>query len=122
MKVLAVAMAGWLAASGAVAAPVCKNGRVPVALCFALHGRLQAWNGTPTFRIARLGTSRVLGIEGEPYDPWLPDSVRRALGPDATGKRINADFEVCPLTKEKPGHMQMVCVIGASHVTERDNH
>ncbi len=64
--------------------------------------------------------ARVLGVEGEPYDPWLPDSVRRALGPDATGKRIAADFKVCPLTKEKPGHMQMVCVIGASHVTERD--
>ena len=44
----------------------------------------------------------------------LPANVQKALnGPETD---VFADYEVCPLTRSKPGHMQHVCVAEASHI------
>jgi hypothetical protein len=108
MKIAAMMMALMLGANAAVACPA----GLP---CFTVHGRLQAWNGNPTFRIWRIGTRRVLGV----HDEALPPVLLRAFGADAFGKRVTADFKVCPLTRQRKGRMQMVCVAGARGVTVR---
>jgi hypothetical protein len=90
----------------------CRNDKRVVSTCFTVHGRLSNWNGNPTERIWIIGTKRILGIR---EDTDLPKSLDGKMGnfdDVATG-----DFEVCPLTKESPGRMQIVCVASVSHVT-----
>ncbi len=89
--------------------------------CFQVHGRLGAWNGNPTFRIWRVGTARVLGIDaasGEGADP-RPPAVVEAMGADAFSTSVWGDYRVCPFTRSRPGRMQFVCIAGASHLVAK---
>ncbi|HEY1632717.1 MAG TPA: hypothetical protein VGF56_15480 [Rhizomicrobium sp.] len=119
MRIATPMLALLLAANAAAAG--CPAGDKLIAPCFALHGRLQAWNGNPTFRIWRIGTRRVLGVEDNGGQPYLPPAIRKVLGDDAFGKRVTADYRVCPLTKARKGWMQIVCVMDARNITlQRD--
>jgi hypothetical protein len=89
----------------------CKSDPDIVDACFTVHGRMSAWNGSPTLRIWRAGTNRILGD----HDDWpLPEALARQMDWEVEAW---GDFEVCPFTKEKPGVMQMVCVESATNVT-----
>jgi len=89
----------------------CKTDPDIIGACFTVHGRLSAWNGTPTMRIWRVGTNRILGD----HDDWpLPEGLAEHMSWDVEAW---GDFEVCPFTKEQPGVMQMVCINSASHVS-----
>lgn len=79
--------------------------------CFKVHGRLAYWNGAPTTRITWLGTKRILGVP----DEVVPEDVAPHLVMDQVD--AYGDFRVCPLTVQKPGHMQMVCIDSAENVT-----
>ena len=50
------------AAEAADAASACKARQDLVDSCHIVHGRLMAYNGTPTFRIWVVGTKRLLGV------------------------------------------------------------
>ncbi len=91
------------------ASQACKTDPDIIDACFMVHGRLSAWNGTPTMRIWRVGTKRILGVRDDP----LPKNLESEMnwGVEAWG-----DFEVCPFTKERPGVMQTVCIESAEHV------
>jgi hypothetical protein len=93
-------------------APECKGNPALVGRCFAVHGRLRAYNGNPTFRIWPLGTKRLLGVTGaRPGDePILPKDL--ACGFDCD---VFADFEVCPFSESRPGVMQRTCIESAAH-------
>jgi hypothetical protein len=43
----------------------------------------------------------------------MPDSLYKKLDADVA---LFGDFEVCPLTKEEPEVMQMICIELASHL------
>jgi hypothetical protein len=90
----------------------CKNDPDIVAACFTVHGRLSVYNGGPSLRIWRVGTSRMLGVPSE----TAPENVSRLWGSDQFETEIYGDFEVCPFTKDKAGEMQMVCIESASHL------
>jgi hypothetical protein len=47
----------------------------------------------------------------------LPANVLKIL--NGSGTDVFADYDVCPLTRSKPGHMQHVCVVEASKVFVR---
>ncbi len=51
--------------------------------------------------------------DGDPEIVSLPDVLEKT---DILNQAVFADFVVCPLTKEKPGAMQMVCVESATHL------
>jgi len=88
----------------------CKTDPDIIGACFTVHGRLSAWNGSPTMRIWRVGTKRILGD----HDDWpLPEELAEQMNWDVEAW---GDFEVCPFTKERPGVMQMVCIESASHI------
>jgi len=70
-------------------------------------------NGTPSLRIWRVGTNRILGVL-PPEDEIIPPNLKLAL--QGWDKWVYADLEVCPFTKEKRGEMQMVCVESAEHL------
>ena len=105
----------------------CRQSPKLVAPCYSVRGRFYAANGTPSLRIWRIGTSRILGVvdwDGEAEGrtiatPWL---MRTMVGRGfAFATRIYGDFEVCPLTRERPGWMQMVCIARVSRVVATSN-
>lgn len=102
----------------------CKT-RENAASCYWTHGRLGSYNGTPAFRLWKIGTGRLLGIYSGPSvdfqdddldneNPELPANVKRKLRP--LENRIFADFEVCPLGPERPGVMQAACIEAAKNI------
>src|SRR4051812_32963996 len=94
--------------------------------CYWTHGRLLAGNGTPAYRLWKVGTHRLLGIHSGPdaekidsldnEAPSLPESLQR-FRPDE--EEAFADFFICPLEPEKPGGMQAACIEDAKHVVYR---
>ena len=116
---LLVASAGSIARADPATA--CKDSPRVVDACFTVHGRLSAWNGAPTFRILRLGTNRILGVEGAYGDPEnaIPPSVKALVLPDAFRVDLIGDYLVCPFTKERPGSMRIVCIADASGLVAR---
>src|SRR5215470_15097020 len=74
----------------------CKNNLEQVGECFKIHGRLSVYNGTPSFRIWRIGTSRMLGVsDSHSGVSQLPADLESKLD---WGVEIFGDFEVCPFT------------------------
>jgi hypothetical protein len=83
-----------------------------IGACRVVHGRLSIYNGGPSTRIWVVGSKRMLGVPSE----VVPQSVWRGstIDNDAFG-----DFRVCPLERQKPGHMQFVCIDSARNVIFR---
>jgi len=91
--------------------------------CFWVHGRLSIYNGTPSLRIWPIGSKRLLGLCealcGDTEDgPPLPANVKEVM-PSGVSWSIRGEFEVCPLTKDRVGHMRYVRLKSAKrmHVT-----
>ena len=94
------------------------------ASCYWAHGRLSIYNGTPSYRLWKIGTHRILGIysrpEGQTADtldaehPELPANLDRAFKSLAT--EVFADFEICPLEPERTGVMQAACIESAKNI------
>jgi hypothetical protein len=98
------------------------------ASCYWVRGRLAFYNGNPSYRIWKVGTNRILGIYSGPSrfpprtrldseDPEFPRSINKAFRPP--NNRIFADFEVCPLDRERPGWMQDACIESAKNIIVR---
>ena len=94
--------------------------------CYWTHGRLATYNGTPTMRLWKVGTKRILavhsgpgykkGVDQENEDPEMPANVEHALKP--FGNVVFGDFEICPLEPEHPGEMQAACIESAKNIVE----
>ena len=97
-------------------ASTCETNFRIVDECYETRGRLQAANGNPSVRIWKVGTKRILGVRNEKLEN-LPKVVKEKFAP---GVFIFADYKVCPLTKEKPGHMQMVCIESMKNIRIED--
>jgi hypothetical protein len=89
--------------------------------CHVVRGRLAIWNGNPAVRIWPVGTNRMLGVataEGEADgDGLVPRQVQRLIDPAPEETVVYGDYEVCPLTRLRPGRMQMVFIAKAAHLT-----
>lgn len=109
--------------SGKPAAGSCRTRPDIVGRCFSVRGRLSLYNGTPSVRLWRVGTRRILGVtdteesSGRPERPALPESIMEQLGWE---KEMYGDFVVCPLTRSRPGVMQMVCVESGRNLFVRE--
>ena len=104
--------------------PACEHAQDVVAGCFTVHGRLSIYMGAPSFRIWRIGATRILGIlnagsDPQPETPRLPPGVLRQLQRDPARMAVFGDYRVCPLTKEQPEHMQYVCFEAAAHLVAK---
>jgi hypothetical protein len=95
----------------------CEGAGPIVAECQVIHGRLFVANGNPSVRIWPVGTKRHLGIAEVNEKPFVPDALRSKL---SLNTQIFGDFDVCPLSKERPGEMQRVCVRSASKLVVRE--
>jgi hypothetical protein len=90
----------------------CKGDPDLIGACFTVHGRLSAWNGTPTYRIWRIGTRRILGVSND----ILPESLAANM---SWGVEASGNFLVCPFSREHAGRMQQVCVESVSNLKYR---
>jgi len=91
----------------------CKTDPDIVGACFTVHGRMAMYNGTPTYRIWRIGTDRILGV----HDFIIPAEIETTL------KWENAafgDFYVCPFTNQTTDEMQLVCVESAKKLVYKE--
>jgi hypothetical protein len=102
----------------------CRSSPALVGACFAVRGRLAVHNGSPAFRLHPVGSQRILGIVTaagapleEPQD--VPPEIRALFWKDADPAPVDGDFEVCPLTRERPGHMRMVCIAAGRNLVPR---
>jgi hypothetical protein len=98
----------------------CKRNPKVVDKCYTVHGRANFGPGTPALRIRLIGTNRMLGVTAGPVadDADAPICPKEMLRFNA-GTEEFGDFEVCPFTSDKPGHMRLVCVDSVSHLVVR---
>jgi len=94
----------------------CENHPKVIGACYVVHGRATYGPGTPALRIWPIGTKRMLGVTAGPVaddadDPIAPSNMLRFT---SDVEAIFGDFEVCPFTPDRNGHMQMVCVQSAT--------
>ena len=100
----------------------CRSRSDVAGKCFKVHGRLSVYNGTPSIRLWPIGTKRLLGIldpndvSNAPGPTILPPEIKSKLDWD---KDVLGDFLVCPLTRQKPGRMQTVCIESGKNLTVR---
>ena len=109
-----------LVAPAYAAPPACKENPKVVAACYSVHGRLSMGADTVRLYLWPVGTKRMLGVTGGPIlddaiDPIFP----RNLEFDSAGEAIFGDFEVCPFTPERKGHLQLVCIESATHLVKK---
>lgn len=88
----------------------CETDPDLVAKCFVVRGRLRFYNGSPSARIWKIGTPRMLGIP----DEVLPGQLDLRMNDFDTA--AFGDFYLCPFTRERPGVMQFVCIASAHDV------
>jgi hypothetical protein len=95
------------------------------ASCYWTHGRLNFYNGAPSYRFWKIGTKRILGVYSGPdrYPPRTDKDSQRPEFPAEIDKvfrppinTVYANFEICPLEPERKGEMQAVCIESASNI------
>jgi len=108
--------------------PPCEKRPDLVGACFVVHGRLSFYNGNPSFRIWRIGTKRILGVSdwqiigdesAELANLRLPPDIQKRLQSDIFRTDIFGDFTVCPLSVERPGWMQDICIAHAENLVAK---
>lgn len=119
----ALAISGLLASVALAQDATCRLSARRVGECFTVHGRLSFAMASPEIRLWRIGTHRVLGIlgpDGSDQHVLSEAMLERMWGGSDRPGRIYGDFEVCPLTPDQPGRMQMACIASAANlVVER---
>lgn len=100
------------------------------ATCYWTRGRLSLAEGSPPWRMWKVGTQRMLAIHSGPstwpphdqsgsLDPSFPANLESAYHTDVKDPYLNrvvADFEICPLEPERKGEMQHVCIESAKNI------
>ena len=96
---------------------ICKGNPEVVGSCYETRGRISVYNGTPSIRMWKVGTNRMLGIVPSENE-IMPDIIKKHID---FGTEIFGDFVVCPFTEEKPGYMQMVCIESGKNIRVEDH-
>lgn len=93
--------------------------------CPVVHGRLFVANGTPSIRIWKIGTRRILGVVSpDDHDSEHPSVFAKEVWALIDGhqfhREVYGDFLVCPVTRSRPGWMQMVTLLRGFNLVVRD--
>ncbi len=100
----------------------CREHPKLVGSCFTVHGRLSAYNGTPSLRIWKIGTRRMLGVSeqrfAEPGYRNIPEVIQKQVTLDTA---LFGNYVVCPFTRSRPGEMQLVCIEKGKNLVARNS-
>jgi hypothetical protein len=115
--VISTAVTALLGSSVSYAADfeACVQHRQLVGSCWSTHGRVSLHNGNPSVRIWPVNSKRVLGVREADPQLFPPDLAARLTWET----NVFADLKVCPLTKQRAGLMQIVCVASAENLVVR---
>lgn len=97
----------------------CRSQPRLVGRCFTVRGRLSLYNGSPTIRLWRAGTRRILGVSSSYAEAGyssIPAEIERQLNWET---EVWGEFEVCPFTARRPGEMQMICIESGKNLVAR---
>ena len=101
------------------AASECRDDPKRVDACFTVHGRVSI-GANLRLRLWPVGTHRLLAIAYPPgggeKDPFMPENLRALLDLQSA---IFGDYEICPLSPERPGRMRFVCVESARRLVRK---
>jgi hypothetical protein len=116
MRITALVLIMLFSTSAFCQSRLCKGNPKVIGACYVIHGRARFGNGTPTLRIWPVGTKRILGVTAgttadDAEDPIVPEEMM-VFTRDV--EAVFGDFEVCPFTPERKGHMQFVCIESAT--------
>jgi hypothetical protein len=103
--------------SACAAQPRCKDNPKIVAACFSVHAGASVGADSVPIYLWPVGTKQRLGVTGsltldDSVEPIYPGNLQFR----STSDEIFGDFEVCPFTPKKEGHLQLVCIESASHL------
>ena len=85
-------------------------------VCRLVRGRLSLSNTTPPMRLSAASSKQVFGVSPAAAE-LIPEVVRQRLAP---GIQLYGDFSVCPMTRDKSGEVQSVCLdSGTNLLVER---
>jgi hypothetical protein len=108
-----------LATLATAAASECRDDRKRVDACFSVHGRI-AIGANLRLRLWPVGTHRLLAIayppDGAEKDPYMPENLHRMLDLQSA---IFGDYEICPLSPDRPGRMRFACVQTATRLIRK---
>lgn len=97
----------------------CREQPSLIGECFFVKGRLSLYNGNPTFRLWRIGTTRILGVSDsysqEGYSN-IPEEIKSQLNWE---NEMWGNFLVCPFTHRKPKVMQFICIESGKNLVVR---
>lgn len=132
MRALLLVIATFSAALCVQAFPQNAPKRIPckttenASECYWTRGRLQQYEGTPAYRLWKIGTRHLFGIYSsasawrgdrlsiDNEDPDFSSNLRTLIHSGSV--RVFGDFEVCPLEPERPGSMQAACIESAKNL------
>src|SRR5512143_1911904 len=118
LVIVAIVLALAPAAAAPAAARPCRSDPRVIGPCFPVHGRLHYFNGNPSLRMWRVGSSRYLGIHDD-EDPLVPGNLAGCLR--GFERTVYGDFVFCPFTRERRGWMQMGCIESARNLVVEDD-
>jgi hypothetical protein len=95
------------------------------ASCYWTRGRLNFYNGAPSYRIWKIGTKRILAVysgaltypprtDKDSQFPEFPSEIDKVFRPPDNA--VYADFQICPLEPERKGEMRAVCIEAAKNI------
>jgi hypothetical protein len=102
--------------TGIASAQSCKSNPKIIGACYTIHGSAALAANTVRIYLWPVGTHRMLGVTGGPI---LDDAIAPIFPPNLKinlGERVYGDFEVCPFTPKREGHLQLVCIESATHL------
>ncbi len=122
VAVVCAAASSVLAAKAPEKASSCRQSPMLAGRCYVVRGQLAPESGWGGLRILSLGSDRQLKVvdaqdRGGAEEDLLPRSVDRAIDRKGVDADLIADFTVCPLTPERAGWVQHVCVAAATDVS-----
>ena len=88
--------------------------------CFSVRGRLSTYNGGPSTRLWKVGSRRILGVldvYGRDGYRIIPVNIEKLLDDGQT--EVWGDYLACPLTRQKPKVMQMICIESGKNLSAR---
>jgi len=113
-----IAFVGAALSASGTAAGACRED-ASAGACFSIHGRLAAGKGSSAVRLWIVGTQRTLALSPDDPAQLEPACLREDV---ADGKRLYADFVVCPLAPDRAGTIRPMCIQSASHrIVEEPN-
>ncbi len=126
--ILAIIVGAFAAVSSVQAAKApekaspCRQSPMLAGRCYVVRGQLAPESGWGGLRILSLGSDRQLKVvdaqdRGGAEEDLLPRSADRAIDRKGVDADLIADFTVCPLTPERAGWVQHVCVAAATDVS-----